>query len=85
MFCLYSYSQTIAKHWLHGNKLKDLDEISDDFEWVANASNKACAGMYASVTAQRRVALYWKKTIKGAFRSVVLTYGMWCQVSNSTR
>ena len=42
MFCLYSYSQAIAKHWLHENKQKDLDEISDDFECVANASNKAC-------------------------------------------
>ena len=55
----------ISEHWLHDNKLSDLDEISTDLQWHARASKYSNSDNFGLRRGQGGVAILWKSCIRG--------------------
>ena len=63
----------VSEHWLHGNKLNRLAEVSDKVNFCARASQFSKPENYGIKRGQGGVALFWKKELVGVseFTSII--------------
>ena len=55
----------LSEHWLHSNRLKCLEDISDKFNVIASVSFHSDASSYGISRGQGGVALFWRKSLCG--------------------
>ena len=55
----------ISEHWLHDNKLRLLEEVSDKFLYCAQASRFSPSENYGTKRGQGGVAILWRKSLGG--------------------
>ena len=55
----------ISEHWLHNNRLQQLDGVDDKFNQVSRASNRSSEESFGLHRGQGGVAIFWKKDLKG--------------------
>ena len=63
----------VAEHWLHGNKLNRLSEVSSEVNFCARASKFSDPECYGIRRGQGGVALLWRKDLAGVseFTSII--------------
>ena len=61
----------IAEHWQFENKIKELGEISNGFDYVGRASRFSGAEQYGKGRGQGGVSLLWRKDIRGYLLEVI--------------
>ena len=83
---LFTLSDVIAisEHWLHENKLKRLEEISEHFYYCARSSSFASAENYGTKRGQGGVALFWKKTLGGVSQISNFVHDRFCGIRIQT-
>ena len=55
----------LSEHWLHENKIKRIEEVSNDFLYCARASSYSSAENYGTKRGQGGVAILWNKKLGG--------------------
>ena len=55
----------ISEHWLHNNRLQQLDEIHNDFNVCGRSSRLSSEETYGIRRGQGGVAIFWRKDLKG--------------------
>ena len=68
----------ISEHWLHSNKLRTLNNISNDFNVIARSSKYADASEYGYKRGQGGVALFWRKTLGGVSPITTIKHDRFC-------
>ena len=69
---------SVCEHWLHANRLHVLADISDDFNVVARSSKFSDASQFGVRRGQGGVALFWRKSLKGATPINEITHDRIC-------
>ena len=68
----------ISEHWLHANRLQDLNGISNEFNCISRASKHSGAEVYGIRRGQGGVALFWRKSLAGASPMSDITHDHIC-------
>ena len=55
----------ITEHWLHSNKLNELDDLSSDTQWHARSSLHSNSDNYGMRRGQGGIAILWNDNIRG--------------------
>ena len=55
----------ISEHWLHENKIKRLEEVSENFYYCARSSSYASSENYGTLRGQGGVGILWSKKLGG--------------------
>ena len=78
--CKCSDIITLSEHWLHKNKLKRLEEVSDKFLYCARASKYATADNYGVKRGQWGVAVLWSKSLGGVSQISDIIHNRMCGI-----
>ena len=75
----------VSEHWLHENKLKFFEEVSDKFSYCARSSKFATAENYGIKRGQGGVALLWSKDLGGVSQINDIIHDRMCGIRIQTR
>ena len=74
----------VSEHWLHGNKLNRLSEVSADFNFCARASKLSGPENYGVRRGQGGVALFWRKSMIGIREFTSIIHDIICGIRLQT-
>ena len=75
----------VSEHWLHANRLHELQDISDDFNCISRASRHSGSEFYGVRRGQGGVALFWKKELAGVSPISEITHDRICGLRLQTK
>ena len=75
---------TLSEHWLHNNRLNQLENLSDDFNICARASRDSSEESYGLRRGQGGVAVLWRKSLKGISAIETIKHNRICGIRVQT-
>ena len=82
--CIKADIIAISEHWLHENRLKQLEEVSNKFLYCARASKFALADNYGTKRGQGGMAILWSKSIGGVSQISDIIHDRLCGIRLQT-
>ena len=70
----------LSEHWLHNNRLSQLDEVCNDFYNFGKSSRVSSEESFGLRRGQGGVAIFWRKTLRGVSAIKTLSHDRICGI-----